>query len=203
MQPELSTSTRERIIAAAIRILGEEGGGSLTVRRVASEAGCSTIGVYTHFTDKTGLTEAVVLDAFERFAAALAPADQVEPGRSRLIASAVAYWRWALANPAAYLVSFTPFLPDFIMRPAIVERTSIAFLAHRARVVHAMADGSLAEHDPDELTRHLWACVHGAVMLALNERTRPDDADAEHRFIRQLDWTLDGLTPRAGATVSR
>ena len=40
-------------------------------------------------------------------------------------------------------------------------------------------------------------------MLALNERTRPDDADAEHRFVQGLDWTLDGLTPRAGADVSR
>jgi len=66
-----------------------------------------------------------------------------------------------------------------------------------------MADGSLAENDPDELTRHLWACVHGAVMLALNERTRPDDVDAEYGFVRRLDWTLDGLTPRGGTDVSR
>lgn len=190
----MSTSTRSRIITAAIRILGDEGGGALTVRRVASEAGCSTIGVYTHFTDKTGLLEAVVLDGFERFAAALSPADRIPDGRQRLIASAVAYWRWALENPAAYLVSFTPYLPDFILRPAIVERTAVAFHQHRARVIHALDDRSLAENDPDELARHLWASVHGAVMLALNERVRPDDADAERSFIRSVGWMFDGLS---------
>lgn len=195
MPASTSSPTRDRIIRAAIRILGEEGAGAFTVRRVATEAGCSTIGVYTHFTDKTGLLEAVVLDGFEGFRAALAVADAEPNGRARLLASAGAYRRWAHDNVTSFLIMFTPLVPGFTLRPAITERTTAAYLDHRARVAHGVATGILRDEDVDELARHLWALVHGRVMLELGEGWARDNPEVEAGFARSVGWALDALAP--------
>ena len=44
---------------------------ALTVRNVAAAAGCSTTGVYTYFGGKDGLVDAIFVDGFEKFDAAL------------------------------------------------------------------------------------------------------------------------------------
>src|SRR5207248_521667 len=52
------------ILGAASRILSEEGAGALTVRRIASEAGCSTMGLYSRFGGKDGVVDELYVEGF-------------------------------------------------------------------------------------------------------------------------------------------
>src|SRR3954453_21336417 len=94
-----SPDTRQAIFDAAIAILRRHGAGALTVRSVATAAGCSTTGVYTWFGGKHGLVEAIFVDGFERFGAAL-------DGAAGATEMAMVYRTWALANPTHYMVMF-------------------------------------------------------------------------------------------------
>src|SRR5262245_20030655 len=63
---------RSRLITVAGDLLLTHGADSLTVRRIAAVAGCSTTIVYTMFGNKEGLAEALYLEGFERFRRRLA-----------------------------------------------------------------------------------------------------------------------------------
>ncbi|BDZ55787.1 TetR/AcrR family transcriptional regulator [Agromyces marinus] len=190
MRTDLSSGTRDRILQAAIRLVRDGRAHELTVRRVAADAQCSTIGVYTHFGDKAGLLEAVIVDAFDDFATALAATDDLGDPGTRLRESAGAYRAWALAHPRRYLFMFTPSSEDFAVSPSVAERTHRVFLAHRRRVADAMASRAIAPGDADEIAHYLWAVVHGHVMLeilgaASAARTHPDQT-----FGRAVDRAL-------------
>lgn len=185
---------RARLLREATEILARDGFVGLTVRRVAEAAGCSTIGIYTHFRDKRGLVEAVLLDAFADFEASIAVVDRLPPGRQQLIAGGHAYRDWALANRSRYLVMFASYEPDFTPSPEAGRRMERSLRMHEARVAAAMAAGELADGDTEQVAYHIWACVHGHVTLDLYfGRFGP-----EHRaaFEAAYGRILDGVTPR-------
>src|SRR4051794_24641041 len=59
------------LLDAASRLLSTEGPGALTVRRIATEAGCSTMGVYSRFGGKDGVVEELYKEGVERLFAAM------------------------------------------------------------------------------------------------------------------------------------
>src|SRR3954471_352415 len=59
-----------RLVDEAGRILAAEGAGALTLRRLATVTGTSTMAVYTLFGDKQGLLSAMHREGFARLAAA-------------------------------------------------------------------------------------------------------------------------------------
>jgi AcrR family transcriptional regulator len=187
------------LLHEATEILARDGFAALTVRRVAQAAQCSTIGIYTHFGDKHGLVEAVLLELYAAFEAALGSADTTPPGRAQLTASARAYRQWALTNRSGYVVMLGSFSGDFVASAAAGERMHRSFVAHTHRVSEAMRVGEVAGGDPAEIARHLWACVHGPVMLDLLMRVRADDEAAGATFDRAIDLMLDGVAPRPAA----
>ncbi len=148
---------RSTLLAAALTVLQRDGAASLTVRNITAEAGCSTTGVYTYFGGKQGLVEAIYLDGFESFDHEVVghyiSGDLLESGR--------AYRRWALANPTHYLVMFGSAVPDFVPSAAAMERALRSFEALVGAVERA---GAL---DPAASAYHLFATVHGYVMLEL------------------------------------
>lgn len=189
------STTRERILDAAVAILGTAGAGGLTVRAVAAAAGCSTIGVYTHFGGKAGLVEALLLDAYDRLDAAVAVVDHVPDPRDRLRAGAHAYRDWALAHRTHYLLMFSPVVPAVGPLPAVEERGARSFAAHVARVEAAVTVGALADDDVDAAAFHLWTSVHGAVSIELLGSPPATPERARERFARGVEATLAGFAP--------
>jgi AcrR family transcriptional regulator len=230
---EASIPLRDRLLSEAIGILSREGGAGLTVRRVAAAAGCSTIGVYTHFDGKPGLLDAVVKDGFEALDGAVAVVDSLDGGIARLRAGAHAYRDWALKNPTRYRVMFDAYVPDLAIGPEAAARGGASFAAHRARVAYAVARGELlgpidaspdhaspdhaipdhaspdhasphhagpdhaGQADPgllDHVAHHIWACLHGHVLLQLLRGIGPDDEATRAEFDRAVRWLLQGLS---------
>ncbi len=187
---------RTAILRAAIGIVQSGGAGALTVRNVATAAGCSTTGVYTYFGGKDGLVDAIFVDGFERFDAALAAAAERLGPMDELFATGEAYRAWALANPTQYQVMFTRAVPDFLATDAALTRASLSFDAHVARVARAIDSGDLAENDAVEVAMHVWATVHGYVMLELMQMQPPTAPAPSPTFTAGLERVFDGLRPR-------
>lgn len=73
--------TRAEIVAAARRVLEQEGVAALTMRRVASEVGSAPMGLYHHVADKDEL----LLALLEEEAAALEPPPLPDEPRARIV----------------------------------------------------------------------------------------------------------------------
>lgn len=170
---------RSAILAAAVDILHREGAGALTMRSVASAAGCSTTGVYTWFGGKHGLVEAIFVDGFQRFGDAQRQAQDTAGSESDLVRLGEAYRDWALANPTHYMVMFGGAVPDFV--PSDHARAAALVTFERLVTATDSARTDLGiDGEPTEVAYHLWAGIHGYVSLEL---ARMDLAvDAEHRL---------------------
>jgi AcrR family transcriptional regulator len=184
------------ILRAAIGILQRDGAGALTVRNVAAAAGCSTTGVYTYFGGKDGLVDAIFVDGFERFDAALEAVEKRSNPLDQLFVTGEAYRAWALANPTQYQVMFSRAVADFFASDGAQERALQSFEAHVERISRAIDSGDLAKDDPIEVAMHVWATVHGYVMLELMQMQPPTAPAPSPTFTAGLERVFDGLRPR-------
>ena len=192
------SAQRSAILQAAIEILQHRGAAALTVRSVAAAAGCSTTGVYTWFGDKNGLVEAIYVDGFERFAAALLSTRDIDPVH-RVRRQADAYRAWALANPTHYMVMFGGAVPDFV--PSESARVSV-FATFEILVdsTAAAIESNVVVGQPSELAYYLWAGIHGHVSLELVGMAGADTpAERELAFGRGADRLVRGCAGEAPA----
>jgi AcrR family transcriptional regulator len=173
---------RTELVEAALAVLHREGAAGLTVRNISQEAGCSTTGVYTYFGGKHGLVEAIFLDGFDSFDDAVRPG--LESGDLR--SAGRAYRRWALDHRTQYMVMFGRAVPDYVPSVAAHERALLSF-ARLADGVHRAAPGD----DFAERAYHMFATVHGYVMLEMAEMSAATDTESEALYERALQ-TLGG-----------
>lgn len=202
-------ATRTAILAAALEIVRDEGHHALTVRHVAAQAGCSTIGVYTWFGGKDGLVDAILLDGFERFARALRAARPTRSPLGILAGQARAYRRWALAHPTSYQVMFMQAVPGHVPSDEAAAAGSIAFGLLRDAVVAAQGKGLINGTDTDAVAMAVWGLVHGLVSIeiagaaphevsrhrSLHDRSFDRALSALERGLH-TGWTADGTCPR-------
>ena len=177
--PDRVSEQRSTILAAAISILHERGAGALTVRSVATLAGCSTTGVYTWFGGKHGLVEAIFIDGFERFGQALIDVRARTAPDEALNALGHAYRDWALANPTHYMVMFGRAVPGFEAGPEALVTARATFTELVDVTDEALRRQGIAGSAVD-VAHHMWAGIHGYVSLQLAGMDMTRD-DAEHR----------------------
>ena len=158
-----SSTTRETLLDAALRLLEERGAGALRVRDVAVAAEQSTMGVYTHFGSKQGLLEQLYLHGFRGLEDRLAGVPSDGRGREELLAFALAYRAFALDNEALYGLMFERAAPDFVPSDAsrLAGLTTFELLA--ARVAAWRPELS----DPAAEAHLVWAAMHGLVTIEL------------------------------------
>ncbi len=174
---------RATLLDAALTVLRRDGAASLTVRNITQQAGCSTTGIYTYFGGKHGLVEAIYLDGFDSF-------DRTVRGSDDLLESGRAYRRWALANPTRYLVMFGRAVPDFVPSDAARDRALASFSSLVAEV------GRWGAPDPAAAAYHLYATVHGYVMLELVGVGPVDPHELDALYESGLRAALGGLARR-------
>lgn len=168
---------RTRLVNAALAVLQRDGAAALTVRNITNEAGCSTTGVYTYFGGKHGLVEAIFLDGFGSFDSAVRPG--LEAGD--LLAAGRAYRRWALDHPTQYMVMFGRAVPDYEPSPAAMERAANSFVDLTEGVARAVPGP-----DADLRAYHLFATVHGYVMLEMAGMAATDERESEALYEHAL-----------------
>jgi AcrR family transcriptional regulator len=157
-----------RLVDEAGRILAADGVGALTLRRLATSAGTSTMAVYTLFGDKQGLLAAMHREGFARLRAALdeAQASSADPLEA-LAAQGLAYRQTALANPHLYGLMFGTAAPGFAPDPAGVEIAQAAYRPLVDGVQRCLDAGVMRGADSERIAFHLWAVSHGMVSLEI------------------------------------
>ncbi|MFT4126876.1 MAG: TetR/AcrR family transcriptional regulator [Gordonia sp. (in: high G+C Gram-positive bacteria)] len=180
-----ATEVRANLLRAGREILERDGVAGLTVRAVAKAAGVAPMGVYNHFDGKGGLLDALVSDAFDEFAVAIAATD-TDPV-DRLTASGRAYRRFALANPVAYSLMFsTACQPD-------ADTAARAFAVLVGIIQYGQAGGVLHAGDPTAMAIQAWSAVHGAVSLELSAKALEMGGDPDEIYEGILRFVARGL----------
>lgn len=177
---------RHVLLDAASRLLVEEGPQALTMRRVASAAGCSTTVLYTMFGGKGGLADALYQEGFERLTRRLEEAKNADDSDNPIAgaaALAVAYRESALADRNYYGVMFGQAIPGFepSQESLAVADASLGMLAEAVR--EAMDAGVMVEGDAGAVAEVLWAAAHGVVSLELAGHFEPDVGAQRYRTL--------------------
>jgi AcrR family transcriptional regulator len=182
------------ILEAASRILSAEGAAALTVRRIAAEAGCSTMGIYSRFGGKDGVVDALFAEGFEMLCAdmqAVAPTDDPVEDLRRC---ELRYREHALAHATHYMVMFAGAVPHFVPSAESKALAHGAFANLVADVEHCIDVGAF-KGDAAEIAYTLWSAMHGAVMLEL-VGIDPVGGDPDARYRDFVDVILAGLQAR-------
>jgi AcrR family transcriptional regulator len=166
---------REQLIEAGIRLLEQHGPQALQARKVAAEAGASTMAVYTHFGGMAGLIDAIAGEAFARFAHALTEVPQTDDPVADFLAMGIAYRRFALAKPQRYQLIFgigSPGEPtdqtDVTVTGMTTDRAGKASFEALLHAVRRMtAAGRIRDDGELPIAGRMWSVIHGAVMLEL------------------------------------
>ncbi|GAA2987785.1 TetR family transcriptional regulator [Streptomyces sp. KhCrAH-43] len=158
--PAPAESNRQRIIAAATRLLAEEGREAVSTRAVSAAAGVQAPTIYRLFGDKQGLLDAVAAHGFashiDEKAVLELSGDPVEDLRRG--------WNFntefGLANPALYTLMYAQ--PS----PGTPSPASTAALEILGAHVHRIAEAGRLRIDEARAT-HLVHAVGGGTTLSL------------------------------------
>ncbi|WP_186382438.1 TetR/AcrR family transcriptional regulator [Amycolatopsis rhizosphaerae] len=179
---------RERLIAVAVDLLAA-GPDAVQLRKVAADAGTSTMAVYTHFGGLSGLVQAMVRDGFLRLGAALSAVGRSTDPVADLVALGLAYREYALLNPELYRLMFgvtavrghrvglgdpVTHAGDTRFRGDVAAAALAAFDTFVAFVETAAAAGRVSPEPPRALAGQLWSAMHGYVLLEISGFSSPE-----------------------------
>lgn len=166
------STTRERILAAAIDMVTEQGWQSITMARLAQRAGVSRQTVYNEIGSKSELAEAVVLDELARF---LAVVDEGFDRHSRSVAKALQAAVLGVLERArdsalmVAIVSSTSGAETELLPPLTTRSTSLLDAA-RSVVAARVSDYNVAADE-----RTLDAAIDMLVRTVLSHVMQPSD----------------------------
>ena len=202
--PTADPDQRRELLAAASRLLATEGPDALTVRRIAADAGYSTMGVYSRFGGKDGIVEALFVEGFRSLAAAMAAVPDTDDPLADLLGCGIAYRRFAVAHPTSYTVMFERAVPGYEPSPEAEAIAMGTFEGLVRQVTRAIVAGDLepgTTGDPVDVAQRLWAMSHGWVSLEIHGmlKAAADDATYEHALVAACAPSRGGLRPAAPA----
>jgi AcrR family transcriptional regulator len=181
MTSQAVRNVRAELLHAAVAILDEDGPDALQTRKIAGAAGTSTMAVYTHFGGMPALIAAVADEGLRQFDVALTMPPTSDPVAD-LIATGIAYRRYAIERPHMYRLMFGSTSAHGINAPAhdlltltVAEiNDHYPSFAHVVRGVHRciLAGRITAGSASDDATvvavaAQFWSSIHGFVMLEL------------------------------------
>lgn len=194
---------RRLLLEHAGRLLLQDGPEGLSLRKLASEAGTSTMAVYTLFGNKEALRIALFEEGFDR----LADTHDATPRHPEPILwlwnLACSYRDFALQNPALYglMVSLTLPVLSSLRRecePSRVITQHRAYANLIAPVEACIAAGSMPEKPGAQVIADtLWATVHGLCSLELAGFYSSREA-AEKRFNFCANAAMRGMLTADG-----
>ena len=191
--------TSRALLEAAHRLLAEQGSEALTVRRIATEAGMSTMNVYSRFGGKDGVVDELYRSGFERLFTAINAVPVTEDFEGDLMRMAHAYRQFALDNPTYYHVMFRSAIHDFTPSDEATE-VALGGLQVFIQRIAAGQERGVVRDDPDypptDIAAWLWASCHGLVSLELFAIAE-ERVDWESVFDNGMRTAIAGLRPTA------
>ncbi len=185
--------TRDALLRAASTLLAKEGSSALTVRRIAAEAGVSTMGVYSRFGGKDGVVDVLLREGFDDLSAAMEAMEETGDPLSDLQRCCWAYREFGLSNPTRYRLMFEGIVPDFVPSEESIASASASFDLLVGRVARCVDAALLAPGDPADIAVSLWAASHGLISLELSGR-KPAAVAGVDPYERTMAAMIRGLS---------
>ena len=194
--PVEGADVRRRLLETAALLIDEDGPDALTARRLAKEAGTSTMAVYTHFGGMPALVKEIVTEGFTRLDEHQARVPHTDDPLDDLLQLALAYRQNAMANPHLYAVMFgATSLKGFTLTDADMEIGLNSFGTLTDYVARAIEAGQLRRDEPARVAALMWTAMHGYVMLELAGLHLPPDNPVEDVLRPLLATLVAGLAP--------
>lgn len=155
---------KTKILKASSELFLTGGARALNVRAIATRAGVSTIGIYSHFKGKQGILDALYIEGFQRVSKAM---DVNKPGqkpKAAVLEACRNYLDSAEKFEAHYLLIFGR--PDDDYQPS-AEASFVAAVAFKdlTRLVAALLPGAASLTQKQDAALQIWSVIHGFVCL--------------------------------------
>jgi AcrR family transcriptional regulator len=194
--------TSEALLNAAHRLLAEDGPEALTVRRIAGEAGMSTMNVYSRFGGKDGVIDELYTDGYRRLVAAIDAVPVTDDVVDDLMTIAHTYRDFAKSNPTYYGIMFRSAVPGYTPSPDAVAVALGGLSGFVTRVRRGQAMDQIINPDgcdPQNIAAWLWATCHGTVSLELDGIAN-EFVSWESIFVNGMRTAIRGLHPSVAPT---
>ena len=202
-------SIQAAVLDVAARVIATEGSRALSARRLAADAGTSTMAVYTHFGSMDAVRAAVRKEGFNQLRERLAAVGANEDPISDLARQGLAYARWALEFPNLYRATFL----EAPVGANDIEAGLATFQPLLEVVQRCVADHRIAPGDPHRIATKIWTSLHGSLCaqllgilgFAMGQPQLPEAevltylADAARTTLIGLGATPDSLDPSLAA----
>ncbi|HEY0452480.1 TetR/AcrR family transcriptional regulator [Actinophytocola sp.] len=187
-------TTKERLAAAARGILLAEGADAVNMRRVAKDAGLSTMATYRHYPNRETLLREVADACSTELAKDWGRRSEITDPLERLFALQEDLLDFALGAPHLYTFLMTDRREDARRFPgAYRDGASPTYGLVVIAVEEAMRAGLLREGDPLEVTLAFTAQAQGLVQLYLGGRIGLPEPEFRALCARSLGRVLDGI----------
>ncbi len=177
---------RATVLRAAVDYIAEHGPDGLSFRQVAAAAGVSHQAPYHHFADRKGIFQAIAIEGFTMFSAALreaadAAVGAAEPGstgassgepddpveRDPAVAMLDRYVEFATQHRGHFRVMFRPDLNGLTESIELLTTADTAFEV-LAGHVERMLGPDVAPEDVRARLIAMWALAHGLAVLLID-----------------------------------
>ena len=180
------------LLRAASDVLASEGPAALTVRRIASHAGVSTMNVYSRFGGKDGVVEHLFIEGFDRLATAMTDVADTADALGDLQRCGIAYRQFALDNSTYYSIMFDRAIADFEPSAVALDHAGHTLQLLADRLERAMQMGALSPADPLHTAAAVWATCHGVMSLEM-KHVGPGMVDWARVYDEATDALVTGL----------
>jgi AcrR family transcriptional regulator len=181
-----SPSSRDAILKATEGLLLEQGVDGVSIRRVSERSGYSAPTIYHHFGDKRGLIDELLDSRFAEVVGVMRAVPRGDDPAAYLRKLALAYVRFALANPSHYHLFATPRLERTDLLPSVEEVRGMV----KCALEELACEGTLGTPDVEAAFQITWAVLHGLVSLHIS---RSDYEFADNLVEMALDMVEHGL----------
>ena len=149
------------LVAAARKILDENGLQAAGLRETARRVGVSATAAYRHFASKEDLLAAVAAEGFRELRAAIETSSR---GAHPLIRGGVAYVEFAQRNPGLFRLMFGPVIAERAKYPALdAAAGSVSEFLWRA-----VAEFDQRPREDNVTATAAWSIVHGLANLTVD-----------------------------------
>lgn len=155
---------RRGILDDASNLLMQEGPAALSMRKIATLVGCSTMMLYTSFGNKQGLIDQLYLRGFELLRQALESVSHPGVPLDYIWELCHAYQQFAMENSTYYAIMFANPIPEYAPPEASRQlgEKSLALLAQA--VQDCRASVPITQAELWDIARMIWATQHYTVI---------------------------------------
>ncbi|HEX9793180.1 MAG TPA: TetR/AcrR family transcriptional regulator [Planctomycetota bacterium] len=168
------TDLRRAILDVSRRLLVEQGYDQLSMRKIASQVGCTATSIYLHFRNKDDLMHTLIDEGMEMLYANLsASAEGTTDPMERLERLGRAYLDFGIGNPEYYEVMFLLHPKHMERYPAEKYRSArrnLQIFAETLGQAHAAAVHKQADFSPQIAATLVWSTLHGLVSILIAQR---------------------------------